>query len=508
MGMLHRVSVFCRLPDPELARLAAATRRVRVPPGGVVVRQGQVANGLHIITRGSCRVLRRLVLAPADADMLRRFAHCVGAACEAHGAQEVVLEVARLGEGQFFGEGEGLDLDPTEDEAVESPREGLESEEEPEDESVVAAWEGLDLDPAEDEAAAPGRKGAAHARPGGSPSDSAHPPPLHSSSLVATPSCEMLFLPRATAKLREESRVEFRRFSAWHLSDCELVAELRAQYAWEVQKQAIVKEALGARARPVERKGGEQPTLDWAAAPREALRWDLCYDRTAYFGEDRRARIAAGVKRAVERMAKQPPLPLRSELLEAAMRSAQPAGSQGMRISASLPSLSSRPVLDKAADRRSAEDRVRASPVSSASSRTSALLLLSDTQRPPSLAPAARASMRPSISSGLLVSHSGARAYAAHRDPIPAAVRNGQPLSPLAPRPLLRLSPEHHDAPQRSFADATGKGHAFESTVMASPTAADGGSSWKRRHGATADGEEVGVVGWSCGESRPIHVLA
>jgi hypothetical protein len=442
--------------------------------------------------------------------------------------EEVVLEVALLGEWQFFGEAEGLDLDPPEDEAVAAAQEGHDSDSL---EIAGSSAEELDLDSPEAGAAAVDEEGS-NASPRGRQAHTGQPPRLHCSSLVAISACEMLFLPRTSAQLSEQSRLEVRRFAAGHLSDCEVAADVRAQYEWEVQKQEIVREALGVRVKPVERKRGQKPSLEWAAAPREALRRDLFYNRTAAYGEERSARIAAGIARAMEQMARQPPLPLRSELVEAAMRSAQPAvkpGAHGMRSSASLPSLPSRqacctglttttlppPISFSGGglgtapgrERHAADYRERGdlSPMRVAAGCTSALPQLGGVH-PPVLPSAARVGMRKSVSSSLLVSHNGARAYAAHRDPISALVPIRQ-LPQLASQPLLRPSPERFDAPPRAFFDATEEGCAPGPPVGASSVAFDGGLPRKRRQGARAAGKKVSVVGRGVGGSRTAQAL-
>ncbi len=65
-----------------MARLAEATGELAFPAGEFIVRQGQIGNGLYIIVSGSARVIR-------------------GSA-----------EIARLGEGEFFGELSVIDQRP------------------------------------------------------------------------------------------------------------------------------------------------------------------------------------------------------------------------------------------------------------------------------------------------------------------------------------------------------------------------------------------------------------
>lgn len=79
---LARVPLFAGVSEESMARLSSAVGEVAFPAGHFIVRQGQVGSGLYVIIRGAARVVS--------------------------GSHEL----ARLGEGDFFGELAVIDQQP------------------------------------------------------------------------------------------------------------------------------------------------------------------------------------------------------------------------------------------------------------------------------------------------------------------------------------------------------------------------------------------------------------
>ncbi len=82
VSVLARVPLFAGIEPQSMSRLAEVAGEQEFPAGSYVVRQGQVGSGLYAIVSGSARVLR--------------------------GSEEI----ARLGEGDFFGELAVIDQRP------------------------------------------------------------------------------------------------------------------------------------------------------------------------------------------------------------------------------------------------------------------------------------------------------------------------------------------------------------------------------------------------------------
>ena len=61
---LHRAGLFAAAPRPLLERLAAASTDVALPPGAVVIREGEPADALYVVRGGSVEVTGAGLLAP------------------------------------------------------------------------------------------------------------------------------------------------------------------------------------------------------------------------------------------------------------------------------------------------------------------------------------------------------------------------------------------------------------------------------------------------------------
>src|SRR5436190_15181373 len=60
LRLLADVPLFSGIPDAELREIGRALQRVELQPGEVLYRQGEQANGMHVITTGAVGVYARL----------------------------------------------------------------------------------------------------------------------------------------------------------------------------------------------------------------------------------------------------------------------------------------------------------------------------------------------------------------------------------------------------------------------------------------------------------------